>query len=101
MRGRFGVLSWIFSLAGALLGSQLVAAVYDNVNGPMEHALWGGAVFLAIYIGVFAGLSLSLRFGRWRSGALYGDARGGRRQHGQGGHGPASGRLKQHGFRRL
>ena len=48
MRGRFGVLSWIFSLAGALLGSQLVAAVYDNVNGPMEHALWGGAVFLAI-----------------------------------------------------
>ena len=38
MRGRFGVLSWIFSLAGALLGSQLVAAMYDNVNGPMEHA---------------------------------------------------------------
>ena len=68
MRGRFGVLSWIFSLAGALLGSQLVAAMYDNVNGPMEHALWGGAVFLAIYIGGFAGLSLSLRFGRWRRG---------------------------------
>ena len=67
MRGRFGVLSWIFSLAGALLGSQLVAAMYDNVNGPMEHALWGGAVFLAIYIGGFAGLSLSLRFGRWRA----------------------------------
>ena len=67
MRGRFGVLSWIFSLAGALLGSQLVAAVYDNVNGPMERALWGGAVFLAIYIGGFAGLSLSLRFGRWRA----------------------------------
>ena len=58
MRGRFGVLSWIFSLAGALLGSQLVAAVYDNVNGPMEHAL---------YIGGFAGLSLSLCFGRWRA----------------------------------
>ena len=67
MRGRFGVLSWIFSLAGALLGSQLVAAMYDNVNGPMEHALWGGAVFLAIYIGGFAGLSLSLCFGRWRA----------------------------------
>lgn len=67
MRRRFGVLSWIFSLIGAMLGSQLVAATYENVNGPTEHALWGGALLLAIYFGGFAGLSLSLLFGRWRA----------------------------------
>ena len=63
--GRFsGVLSWALSLLGAFLAVGLAGAAPAGAGNPLAYILWSGLFFLAVFLGGFVGLQLSLALNR-------------------------------------
>lgn len=63
----FGLLAWLCSLAGALLGMGLTAPMGLGMDAPAsERAKWMGLFFLAVFVGGFLGLNLALALDRRR-----------------------------------
>lgn len=68
--GRFsGALSWALSLLGAFLAAGFVGTAPAGAGDPSVYIFWSGRFFLAVFLGGFVGLQLSLalsRYGRAR-----------------------------------
>ena len=68
--GRFsGALSWALSLLGAFLAAGFVGTAPARPGDPSVYIFWSGRFFLAVFLGGFVGLQLSLalsRYGRAR-----------------------------------
>lgn len=63
----FGLLAWLCSVAGSLIGAGLAIQMDLDVDAPAEErTMWMGLFFVAIFVGGFLGLNLGLALDRRR-----------------------------------